>query len=207
MQKEGFMRESNHLPVKNLVLIAMFGAMSFVLMLFEFPVPFLAPPFYEMDFSEVPVLIGTFAMGPAAGACIELVKILLKLLFKGTSTAYIGDIANFLIGCTLAVPAGMIYRRKKTRKSAVLGMAAGTLFMVTAGCFINGCVMLPWYAEHFFGGMEPIIEAGAAVNKGIDSVLTFVVIAVAPFNLLKGILTGILTFLLYKRISGIIKHF
>lgn len=207
MQKEGCMRENNRLPVKNLVLVAMFGAMSFVLMLFEFPIPFLAPPFYEMDFSEVPVLIGTFTMGPWAGVCIELVKILLKLLFKGTSTAYIGDIANFLIGCSLVVPAGMIYRRKKTRKSAIWGMVTGTLFMVVAGSFINGCVMLPWYAEHFFGGMEPIIEAGAAVHAGIDSVTTFVVMAVAPFNLLKGILTGVLTFLLYKRISGIIKRF
>ena len=201
------MKENNRMPVKNLVLVAMFGAMSFVLMLFEFPVPFLAPTFYEMDFSEVPVLIGSFTLGPWAGVCIELIKILLKLLFKGTSTAYIGDIANFLIGCTLVVPAGMIYRRKKTRKSAITGMIVGTLFMAAAGCFINGCVMLPWYAEHFFGGMEPIIEAGAAVNANIDSVLSFVVIAVAPFNVLKGILTSVLTFLLYKRISRVIKRF
>lgn len=185
----------------------MFGAMAFVLMLFEFPVPFIAPSFYEMDFSEVPVLIGAFTIGPWAGAAIELIKILLKLLFKGTGTAYIGDIANFLIGCALVVPAGIIYRRKKTRKSAIWGMVTGTLVMVVAGCFINGYVMLPWYAEHFFGGMEPIIEAGAAVNAGIDSVFSFVVMAVAPFNLLKGILMGILTFLLYKRISRIIKRF
>ncbi len=207
MQKEGCMKENNRLPVKNLVLAAMFGAMSFVVMFFEFPVPFLAPAFYEMDFSEVPVLIGAFTMGPWAGVAIELIKILLKLLFKGTSTAYIGDIANFLIGCALVVPAGMIYRRNKTRKSAILGMVTGTLVMVIAGCLLNGYVMLPWYAEHFFGGMKPIIEAGAAVNAGIDSVFSFVMIAVAPFNLLKGVLTSLLTFLLYKRISRIIKRF
>lgn len=201
------MKENNRLPIKNLVLAAMFGAMSFILMLFEFPIPFIAPNFYEMDFSEVPVLIGAFTMGPLAGACIELIKILLKLLFKGTSTAYIGDIANFLVGCALVVPAGVIYRRKKTRQGAILGMVTGTLCMVLVGCFLNGYILLPWYAEHFFGGMEPIIQTGAAIHEGINSVFAFVVMAVAPFNVLKGILTGFITFLLYKRISRIIKRF
>ncbi|MBQ7432977.1 MAG: ECF transporter S component [Lachnospiraceae bacterium] len=200
------MSQSNF-PIKKLVLTAMFGAMAFILMYFEFPLPFIAPEFYKLDFSEVPVLIGTFTMGPVAGVFIELIKILLKLLFKGTNTAYIGDLANFLIGCALLVPAGLIYQHKKTKQTAIVGMAVGTVVMALAGCALNALVLLPWYAENFFGGMEPIIAAGAAVRASITDVWSFAVLAVVPFNLIKGVLTSILTFLLYKRIGRVIKRF
>ena len=103
---------------KNLVLMAMFSALATVLMLLEFPIPFIAPPFYEIDLSEIPVLIGSFIMGPVAGVIMEVVKILLKLLVKGTSTAYVGDFANFFIGCCFVVPASIIYRHKKSKKNA-----------------------------------------------------------------------------------------
>ena len=96
--------------VRTLVQVAMLGAVAGVLMNLEFPIPFLAPGFYQLDFSEVPVLVGTFAMGPAAGVLIELVKILLHLVTKGTTTAGVGDVANFLIGCAFILPAGLIYR-------------------------------------------------------------------------------------------------
>lgn len=102
--------------VRNMVQIAMLGAVAGILMLVEFPLPFLAPPFYEMDFSELPVLVGAFAMGPAAGMLIELVKILLNLVLNGTATAGVGEAANFLMGCAFVVPAGIFYRKKKTRK-------------------------------------------------------------------------------------------
>ena len=108
--------------------VAMLGAVAGVLMNFEFPLPFLAPAFYQLDFSEIPVLVGTFAMGPVAGMLIELVKILVHLVTKGTITAGVGDIANFLMGCAFIVPAGLIYRLHyvKSRKHAVMGMAVGT---------------------------------------------------------------------------------
>ena len=93
---------------------------------FEIPLPF-APAFYEIDFSEVPVLVGCFAMGPLAGAVIELIKIILNLAINGTMTAGVGEVANFLIGCSLVVPAGLIYRKMKTRKGAIIGMVTGTL--------------------------------------------------------------------------------
>ena len=79
--------------------VAMLGAVAGVLMNLEFPIPFLAPSFYQLDFSEVPVMVGTFAMGPVAGILIELVKILVHLVTKGTMTAGVGDVANFLFGC------------------------------------------------------------------------------------------------------------
>lgn len=193
--------------VKNLVLIGMFGALAFVLMLFEFPLVFIAPNFYKLDFSEVPVLIGTFTMGPVAGVLIELLKILLKLLFKGTTTAYVGDFANFMVGCAMLIPAGIIYHINKTKKTAIIGMVVGTIIMAAVGCVLNATVLLPWYANNLFGSMDPIIQAGAAVHSSINSVWSFAVLAVVPFNLVKGVIVGVLTFLLYKRIARIIKRF
>lgn len=102
--------------VRTIAQVAMLGAISTVLMLFEFPLPFLAPPFYELDFSEVPVLIGAFAMGPAAGIAIEAVKILLNFVLNGTITAGVGEVANFIFGCAFLLPASFLYRRKKQEK-------------------------------------------------------------------------------------------
>ena len=111
---------------KNIVLMAVFSALATVLMLLEFPIPFIAPSFYEIDLSEIPILIGSFIMGPVAGVIMEAVKILLKLLIKGTSTAYVGDLANFFIGCCFVIPASIIYKHKKSKKSALIGMTVGT---------------------------------------------------------------------------------
>ncbi|MBQ7915657.1 MAG: ECF transporter S component [Firmicutes bacterium] len=188
----------------NLVLIAMLSALAFILMFFEFPLPFLAPSFYELDFSELPVLIGAFSMGPVAGVIIEGLKIILKLLFKGTSTAYVGDLANFIVGCAFILPAGIIYKYKHTRKGALLGLIAGTLFLLVFGAIVNAAILLPWYAENFFGGMEPILEAGRAIWGAIDSVWMFAILIVVPFNLLKGVLVSTVTLLVYKHVSKLI---
>ena len=191
--------------VRRIALIGMFGAIAGILMFLELPLPVIAPPFYKIDLSEVPVLIGAFAMGPVAGILIELIKILIHLLIKGTSTAGVGELGNFVVGLALVLPAALIYRRHKTRKTAVIGMAVGTLTMVVAGSLINAFVLLPMYAAAF-GGMEAIIAAGTAVHASVDSVFGFVALCVAPFNLIKGIITAILTMLLYKRISTLIKR-
>lgn len=196
---------ANKLNIRNLALIAMLAAVATVLMLFEIPLPFLAPPFYELDFSEVPVLIGTFAMGPIAGVSIELVKILLNFIMNGTITAGIGEFGNFLIGCSFIVPAGIIYRMKKTKKHAIVGMIAGTVFMAVAGCFINAYLLLPAYSSGLGIPMDTLVGMGTAINPAIDSVFTFVLLAVGPFNLLKGVVVSILTMLLYKRVSVLIK--
>ena len=124
-------RTQARISVRTTVKIGMLAAISVVLMLFEIPLPF-APSFYEIDFSEVPVLIGAFAMGPVAGAAIELVKILLNLVITGTDTAGVGELANFIIGCSLCLPAAIIYKRKKTRKGAMIGMVAGTALMAVS---------------------------------------------------------------------------
>lgn len=185
--------------------IGMLGAVALVLMLFEIPLPF-APSFYKIDFSEVPVLIGSFAMGPVAGVLIELVKILLKLLTIGSTTAGVGDVANFLIGISFCLPAAFIYRKMHSKKGAIIGMAAGTIFMTLVGCFLNAYVLLPTYAKAFQMPIDDLVAMGTAVNGHITSLFTFVAFAVAPFNLLKGVLVSLVVALIYKKISPILKQ-
>lgn len=197
-------RTQARISVRTTVKIGMLAAISVVLMLFEIPLPF-APSFYEIDFSEVPVLIGAFAMGPVAGAAIELVKILLNLVITGTDTAGVGELANFIIGCSLCLPAAIIYKRKKTRKGAMIGMAAGTALMVVIGCLINAYVMLPAYSAAFGLPIDALVQMGTAVNPSIKSLSTFVIFAVAPFNLLKAVLVSLIVLLIYKKISPIFK--
>ena len=190
--------------IRTIVQIGMLSAIATVLMLFEIPLPFMAPSFYELDFSEVPVLIGCFAMGPIAGVLIELVKILLNLVINGTITAGVGEAANFLIGCAFILPAGMIYKHRKSRKTAIIGMAAGTVTMTILGCFLNAYVLLPAYASAFGWPLTSIIEMGSAINPVVKSLPTFVILMVAPFNILKGVVVSLITFLLYKYISPIL---
>lgn len=191
--------------IRQMALIAMMGAIATVLMLFELPLPFLAPPFYKLDLSEVPVLIGAFAMGPVAGVLIELIKVLLNLLINGTMTAGVGELGNFLVGCSFLLPASVIYKRKKDKKHAIIGMAVGTVFMAIVGCLINAYLLLPAYSAGMGMPMEALVDMGTKVNPAISNVFTFVVLAVAPFNLIKGIVVSVFTLLLYKRISSIIK--
>lgn len=189
--------------IKYMVRIAMLGAVAAVLMLFEIPLWF-APSFYEIDLSEVAVLVGTFSMGPLAGVLIELIKVLLNFVLNGTITAGVGELANFLMGCAFLIPAGLIYRRKKTIKGALLSMVAGTVSLTVAASILNAYMLLPAYAAAFMP-METILKMGNAVNPAITDLSTFVLYAVAPFNLLKGTLVSIVTFLLYKKISVVFK--
>ena len=191
--------------IREITIIGMLGAIATLLMLFEIPLPF-APSFYEIDLSEVPVLIGCFAMGPIAGVLIELVKIVLNFVINGTVTAGVGELANFCIGCAFCVPAGVIYHKKKTKKGATIGLVSGTLTMTFLGCFINAYIMLPVYAKAFGIPIEALVEMGTKVNASITDLFTFVMFAVVPFNLLKGLLVSVIVLLIYKRISPIIKR-
>jgi len=190
---------------KNLVLMAMFSALAAVLMLWEFPIPFIAPNFYEIDLSEIPILVGSFIMGPVSGVIMEAIKIILKLLIKGTSTAYVGDFANFCIGVCLVVPASIIYQKHKTKKNAFIGMLAGTLFMAVAGVVLNYFVMIPFYVKAFGMPLEAIIAAGAKIQPLVTNKLSFTIVCVAPFNIVKGIIVSLVTALIYKHISAFVK--
>lgn len=202
---ENMNRENKGTNVRMLVQIAMLSAVAAVLMLIEFPLPFIAPSFYELDFSEVPVLIGAFAMGPLAGAVIELIKVLLNFVLNGTVTAGVGELANFLIGCAFVVPAGILYRKNKSRKNAIIGMVLGIVCMAAAGCILNGAVLLPAYGKAFGMPIETFVEMGAAIVPAIHNIFTFCLFCVVPFNLIKGVLVSAVTLLLYKRISWLLK--
>lgn len=190
--------------IRTMAQVGMLGAIAVVLMLFEIPLPF-APSFYEIDFSEVPVLVGSFTMGPIAGITIELIKILLNLAINGTTTAGVGEFANFLIGCAFIVPAAVIYKRKRTRTGAIIGMVSGTVFMAVVGCFLNAYLLLPAYAKAFGMPIEALVDMGALVNSQVHSLATFVIFAVAPFNLLKGVLVSLIVFIIYKKISPVLR--
>ncbi len=190
---------------RTMVEVAMLSAIAIVLMLFEFPLPFIAPPFYELDFSEVPILIGAFAIGPAAGVVIEAIKILLNLVINGTITAGVGEMANFIMGVAFVLPASLIYKHKKTKKTAVIGLVTGTLTMTVVACFVNTLILLPAYGKAFGMPVEAFVEMAAAIHASIDSMAGFAMLCVAPFNLLKGVLVSVITMLLYKHISPILK--
>ena len=191
---------------RKIAVIGMFSAISTLLMLFEFPLPF-APSFYELDFSELPILIGAFAYGPAAGVMMEFIKILLKLFIKGTSTAFVGDLANFAVGCSLILPASVIYAFRKNKKTAVISCVVGTLVMTVFGTAFNAIYLLPAFSKMFHMSMEDILAAGRALNPLMtkDSIVSFVVACVAPLNLIKGTSVSIVTLLIYKPLSPILK--
>ncbi|MBS4981779.1 MAG: ECF transporter S component [Lachnospiraceae bacterium] len=189
--------------VRTLVQVGMLSAIAIILMQFEIPLPF-APTFYKIDFSEVPVLIGCFSMGPFAGILIELIKVILNIVIKGTMTMGIGDVANFLIGCAFCVPAALIYQKKRTKNGAVAGMAAGTVSMTVIGCVLNAYILLPVYAKAFEMPLDALISMGTEVNGAITGLTTFVLLAVAPFNLLKGLLVSLVVFVVYKKIRQVL---
>ena len=203
VKKEG-KQDERLLSVRKMAIVGVFSAVSFVLMLLEFPLPF-APSFYKFDFSDMPALVGGFAAGPFAGVMVEFIKILLKLVIKGTSSGFIGEIANFVVGASFVVPATIIYRLRKTRKTALISCIVGTICITLAGSFLNAFFLLPAYAVIYGCDISMLVEMGTQINPAITSVTTFCLLAVAPFNLIKGIVDSVITFALYKHISPILK--
>lgn len=180
-------------------IVAICGAIAAVLHILDFPLLFLAPVFYKLDFSELPVMLCGFFLGPSAAVLCEAVKILLKLLLKGTSTAFVGDFANFAVGCSLVLPAVIVYHTKKSRTSAMWGLALGTLILTVFGSAFNAWYLLPKFALRM--SMDSIIAEGSAINSSITSLSSFVLLAVAPLNLIKGVSVSVLTLLLYKKVA------
>lgn len=191
-------------PARRVAYVGIFAAISAVLVYFEFPLPF-APGFYELDFSEIPVLICSFSLGPVAGVVCEFLKVVLKLFLKGTSTAFVGDLATFVVGSALILPASAVYFANKTKKGAILGMAVGTVCITVVGSLFNAVYLIPTFSVLFGQPLDVIIGMGTAINPAITSVNTLVLFAVAPFNLLKGAVDSIITFLLYKHIERLLR--
>lgn len=197
--------EERILTTRKMVMVGMFSAISGVLYCFDFALP-IAPAFYKLDFSELPALVAGFAFGPVAGVMVEFLKVLIKILIKSTSTAFVGDLANFLIGCMLVLPASVVYQFKKSKRSAVLGCITGTVIMTVFGTFFNAVYLIPTYALLFHMPLEAILGAGKAINSNVNGIASFVLLMVAPINIIKGTGISCITMLVYKRLSPIIKY-
>ncbi|OSA92776.1 UNVERIFIED_ORG: ECF transporter S component [Clostridium botulinum] len=164
--------------------ISLLSALALILMYFEFPViPIF--PWLKIDLSDVPALLGAFGFGPLAGVTIELIKNILILLVKGSQTGFVGELANFLIGVSLVLPAGIIYKRNKSKKSAILGMILGGIFIEIVGVIANVYMLLPAY------GMQ----------MSSRELLKYVTVGLLPFNGIKAIIVSMLTYILYKKVS------
>ena len=189
------------LSVKNMAKISILSVIAFILMQIELPLP-IFPSFLKVDLSDLPALIGGFALGPAVGILIELFKNLMHL--TRTSTSGVGELANFIVGISLVVPASMIYFKNKTKKNAIIGLLVGTIIMGIVGGIFNYFILLPFYANVMKFPMDAIIKMGSVVNKNIIDIKTLIFYAIIPFNIFKGIVVSIFTMLVYKRISKLI---
>ncbi|MCI7096861.1 MAG: ECF transporter S component [Clostridiales bacterium] len=199
---ERFMPEKRKVtPARRVAIIGICAAIATVLHVLDFPLLFLAPEFYKLDFSELPVLLCGFFLGPSATVACEGIKILLKLVLKSTSTAFVGDFANFVVGCSLVLPATIIYHTHKSRHSALIGLAVGCICMTVFGSAFNAVYLLPKFAQLYGMPLDTIIAMGTKINGNIHNVSTFVLICVAPLNLIKSAAVSVLTLLLYKRVA------
>ena len=179
---------------------AMLGAVATVLMLLEFPVPFLIPHFVNLDFSELPALLASFSLGPISGVVVCLIKNLVCCL--RSSTGCVGELANFLIGVCLIVPAGVIYRRKKSRKTALWGAVIGALVMAVMSIPINYFISYPVYSKLI--AIDAIVGMYQQIRPGVNGLLECLVLFNAPFTLAKGLLDTALCFLIYKPLSPLL---
>lgn len=188
-----------------LTLTGVFAAIAAILMYIEFPLPF-APDFYKIDLSEVPVIISGLTLGPIAAASTELIKILIRLMLKPTSTAFVGEFANLIIGLSFVIPISIIYQFHKSKRGLITALTAGTGIMTFTGAFMNAFILLPAYA-YLYGGIpvSALINIGSAVNPAIKNMTTFIILAVTPFNIFKGFIVSLVVILIYSRIKILLK--
>lgn len=188
-------------PARRITIISICSAIATILHVLDFPLLFIAPEFYKLDFSELPVLLCGFYLGPSATVACEGLKILLKLMVKSTSTAFVGDFANFVVGCSFVLPATIWYHIHKSKHSAIIGLVLGTVSMAVLGSAFNAIYLLPKFSQLFGLPLESIIAMGSKIHSSIHSVPTFVMFCVAPLNVIKGVIVSIPTMLLYKRVA------
>ncbi len=194
-----------------IAVIAMFSALAAILYIFNFALPFAFPSFLEFKFSDIPVLIGSFALGPVSSVIIVVSEILIKLVVKGSSTMFVGEISDLLTSCAFAVTAGIIYKKHRTFKGALVGMAVGTAVEVVVAVLINWLFLVPFYVQFLFNGnWAPLINA---MNKLFPNCTRenfynyYLWVSVLPFNLLRCLVAVLVTLPVYKRISMLINRF
>lgn len=195
------------MKVKKMALISILGALAAMLMIFmHFPLPFM-PPFMDFDLGCLPEMIGGFALGPLAAIAIIVIKLIIKLCFISTSTVFTGELQNFILSCAYVLPAVFIYRKHKSKKSAIIGMTVGTVLCALMAVLTNLYMIIPFYTNLMTGmSFQTVIEMCSAINPLIKDAVTLAIFGIIPFNLIKNGIVSILTLMLYKRISGLIKR-
>ncbi len=186
---------------RNLAKIGVLSALAFLLMLIAFPIP-LFPFFLKIDISDLPALLGAFALGPLAGLIIEFLKNLLNIALEGTETSFVGELSNFIVGSAFVIPASMIYMRSKNKQNALYGMIAGIITTTIVACISNYFVIIPLYAKAY--GFETVMKMVSEANKLIVDMKTYILFAVIPFNILKSSVVSLITLLIYKKLSPIL---
>ncbi len=197
--------KSKQLNTKVLVMVAMMGALSTVLMALEFPIPF-APSFMKFDISELPALFTGFFLGPASGCAVVLIKILLKLLTRGTDTAFVGEAMNMIASLCFVLPSSLIYRWSRTKGAAIVGMTFSTIFVGIVCVFLNAFISFPLYARIYGMTLETIISMTSAVNPLVNNTVTLMLLCVFPFNLLKYGVTSVAVYFVYKKLGTIFRN-
>ena len=187
--------------VRALTGTAMLGAVAAVLMYLEFPI-LIMPAFVKLDVSELPALIASFAYGPVSGVLVCLIKNLIKL--PSTSTAAVGELFNFVMGALFVGVAGIVYKRNKTRKGAIVGALLGALVMAVVSVPYNYFIVYPAYVVMYHLPLEAIIGMYQAINPSVDGLLTCLLVFNLPFTFVKGVLDAVLCFLIYKPLSPIL---
>lgn len=189
--------------IRRLAISGIFGALGFVLMLLEFPVPFIIPSFIKLDFSEIPALIAAFAFGPWHGILVCLIKNLLHLFV--TSSAGVGELSNFILGAIFVGCAGVIYKKIHNRKGALVGSLIGAFIMAFISIFTNYFVVYPAFVVIYGMPMEAILGMYKALLPAADNLFKALVIFNLPFNFLKGMLDAAVCFVIYKKLSPLLK--
>ena len=187
-----------------LTVTAMLSAVAFALMFIEFPIPALIPSFVKLDISDLPELLAAFSLGPIYGVTVTFLKNLLHVLIKGTSSAYVGELFNFLMGSVFAFSAGMIYQWKKSRKTALIGSVAGAVLMAVLSVPLNYFLVYPAYVVCYGLPLDAIIGMYQAILPSADSLIKCLVIFNMPFTFCKGMLDVALCFLIYKPLSPLL---
>ena len=188
----------------NLTVAAMLSAVAFILMFIEFPIPMLIPAFIKMDFSDLPALLGAFALGPVYGVIISFMENLLHIVIKGTSTACVGELSNFILGAIFSAVAGYLYKHHKSRKTAIIGAVAGAVAMGVLSVPSNYFVVYPAYVQFYHMPLEAILGMYQAILPSADSLIKCLIIFNLPFTLVKGLLDAVLCMLIYKPLSPIL---
>ena len=188
----------------NLTVAAMLSAVAFILMFIEFPIPMLIPAFIKMDFSDLPALLGAFALGPVYGVIISFMKNLLHIVIKGTSTACVGELSNFILGAIFSAVAGYLYKHHKSRKNAIIGAVAGAVAMALFSVTSNYFITYPAYVKFYHMPLEAILGMYQAILPSADSLIKCLILFNLPFTLVKGLLDAVLCMLIYKPLSPIL---